>query len=368
MSGRTFNYSTYGTGDVWKVQGNWQIVPALRLRATKGTTFRAPALFETFQGETTSFLGQLSIDPCIEWGESSNQNLQTNCAALGIPQDYTPSGSSATIVSGGGGSFLTPETSEAETFGIVFTPSFSNVSLAIDYFSITVDDQIAQLGADQIVAGCYVGDNFPNSFCDLIQRNDASALEPFSITEVLDYYVNINTQETSGWDFTLLYERDFSFGALTFEGQATYTDEDSVQLFDSASESGFDEDDFNGTTGDPEWVWDTRLSLERGDFTYSWFMNYFGVGDNSRYEDSVTTYQGVPAIADRKVEETLYHGASVQWEGDSLTITAGIRNLFDETPPTISESSLFSRRGTVPLSSGYDLRGRRGFVKVSKTF
>lgn len=368
LSGRTFNYATYGTGDVWKVQGNWQIVPALRLRATKGTTFRAPALFETFQGETTAFLSQLSIDPCVEWGESSNQNLQTNCAALGIPQDYTPAGSSATIISGGGGSFLTPETSESETFGIVFTPSFSNISVAIDYFNITVDDQIAQLGASQIVGGCYIADNFPNNFCDLIQRNDGNALEAYSITEVLDYYVNINTQETNGWDFTVRYEKDLDLGALTFEGQATYTDQDIVQLFDTASESGFDESDFNGTIGDPEWVWNTRLSLERGDFTYSWFMNYLGVGDNSRYEDSITTYQGVTAIADRKVEETLYHDVSAQWAGDSFTITVGIRNLFDETPPTISESNLTNRRGTVPLSAAYDLRGRRGFVKISKTF
>lgn len=368
LSGRTFNYSTYGTGDVWKAQANWQIVPSLRLRATKGTTFRAPALFETFQGETTAFRSQLGIDPCVEWGEATNQNLQTNCASLGIPADYTPAGSSATIVSAGGGSFLTPETSEAETFGIVFTPSFADISFAVDYFNITVEDQIAQLGSAQIVAGCYIGDTFPNRFCDLIQRNDANALEPFSITEVRDLYVNINTQETNGWDFTVLYEREFDFGEITFEGQATYTDADLIQLFDSAEESGFEDDEFNGTIGDPEWVWNSRVSLDRGDFTYSWFMDYIGVGDNGRYEDPIFTYQGVTGVADRKVEETLYHHASLRWTGDSLTITAGIRNIFDETPPTISSSSLTARRGTVPLSAGYDLRGRRGFVRVSKEF
>lgn len=368
LSGRTFNYATYGTGDVWKVQGNWQIVPALRLRATKGTTFRAPALFETFQGATTSFLGQASIDPCIEWGESTNQNLRTNCASLGIPADYIGAATSATIVSEGGGAFLTPETSDSETFGIVFTPTFADVSFAIDYFSITVEDQIAQLGSAQVLGGCYVGDTFPNTFCDLIQRNDANAMDPFSITEVRNLYVNINTQQTSGWDFTLRYEKEFNFGDLTFEGQATYTDADLIQLFDSAEEAGFDDNEFNGTIGDPEWVWNTRVSLDRGDFTYSWFMDFFGVGDNSRYEESEITYQSVAASADRKTEETLYHDASIRWTGDSVTITAGIQNIFDETPPTISSSSLTSRRGTVPVSSGYDLRGRTGFVRVSKRF
>ena len=368
LSGRTFNYATYGTGDVWKIQGNWQIVPSLRLRATKGTTFRAPALFETFQGATTAFRSQLAIDPCVEWGESTNQNLQTNCASLGIPADYTPSGSSATIVSEGGGSFLTPETSEAETFGIVFTPTFADVSFAIDYFNITVEDQIAQLGSAQVVGGCYIGDTFPNKFCDLIQRNGADALEPFSITEVRDVYVNINTQETKGWDFTVRYEKEFNFGDLTLEGQATYTDTDLIQLFDSAEEAGFDNDEFNGTIGDPEWVWNSRVSIDRGDFTYSWFMDFIGVGDNSRYEDSIITYQGLTASADRKTEETLYHDVSVRWTGDSVTITAGIQNIFGEEPPTISSANLTSRRGTVPLTAGYDLRGRTGFLRVSKTF
>ena len=368
LSARTYNYATYGTGDVWKAQANWQIVPALRLRATKGTTFRAPALFETFQGATTGFQSQLAIDPCVDWGESTNQNLRNNCASLGIPQDYAGGTSSATIVSEGGGSFLSPETSESTTFGVVFTPTFANVSLAIDYFSVEVNDQIARLGSGQVVSGCYIGDTFPNRFCDLIERNGADGLAPFAITSVRDLYVNINSQETDGWDFTARYEKEFDFGDLTFEGQATYTDTDIITLFDTAEESGFDIDDFNGTIGDPEWVWNTRLSLDRGDFTYSWFMDYVGVGDNASFESSDITYFGLSGVADRKTEEVIYHDASVRWTGDSLAITAGIQNIFDEHPPTISSARLANRRGTVPLSASYDLRGRTGFVRVSKTF
>ena len=366
LSARTFNYATYGTGDVWKVQGNWQITPDLRLRATRGTTYRAPALFETFLGATTSFLSQASIDPCADWGESSNQNLRTNCAALGIPSDYAPVGSSATIISEGGGSSLSPETSDSKTFGIVFTPSYMNFSIAIDYFSIEVEDQIAQLDAGTVVEGCYIADNFPNSFCDLLRRNDANATEPFAITSVRDVYVNVNCQKTNGLDFTLRYEQGFDFGDITFEGQATYTDTDTIQLFDTAEESGFDVNDFNGTIGDPEWVWNTRLTFDRGDFRYSWFMNYIDATDSSVFADSQITYQDIDAIADRKAEQTLYHDASVRWTGDTLQVTAGIQNIFDEHPASISSG--LTRRGVVPLSSGYDLRGRTGFVQITKTF
>ncbi|MEM7639132.1 MAG: TonB-dependent receptor [Pseudomonadota bacterium] len=367
LSARAFNYATYGTGDVWKIQGNWQVTPEVRFRATKGTTFRAPALFETFLGATTGFQSQLAIDPCANWGESSNQNLQTNCASIGIPEDYSPIGSSATIFSEGGGSDLTPETAESETVGVIFTPSFINLSLAIDYFNIEVEDQIAQLDAATVVSGCYIADNFPdNSFCDLLERNDANATEPFAITSVRDIYVNVNSQKTDGVDITLRYDQEFEFGDVIFEGQATYTDTDIIQLFDTAEETGFDVDGFNGTIGDPEWVWNSRLSLDRGDFRYSWFMDYIGVTDSSVFADSEITYQGVSGIADRKAEEVLYHDASVRWTGDSLQITVGVENIFDEAPPTISSG--LQRRGTVPLAAGYPLRGRAGFVQLTKVF
>ncbi|MEM9178727.1 MAG: TonB-dependent receptor [Pseudomonadota bacterium] len=367
LSARAFNYATYGTGDVWKIQGNWQVTPEVRFRATKGTTFRAPALFETFLGATTGFQSQLAIDPCANWGESSNQNLRTNCASIGIPEDYSPIGSSATIFSEGGGSDLTPETAESETLGVIFTPSFINLSLAIDYFNIEVEDQIAQLDAATVVSGCYIADNFPdNSFCDLLERNDANATEPFAITSVRDIYVNVNSQKTDGVDITLRYDQEFEFGDVIFEGQATYTDTDIIQLFDTAEETGFDVNDFNGTIGDPEWVWNSRLSLDRGDFRYSWFMDYIGVTDSSVFADSEITYQGVSGIADRKAEEVVYHDASVRWTGDSLQITVGVENIFDEAPPTISSG--LQRRGTVPLSAGYPLRGRTGFVQLTKVF
>ena len=372
LSGRTFEYDTFGSGDVWKAQLNWQMIPALRFRATEGTSFRAPALFETYQGRTTAFQSQAFLDPCIQWGFPEgvqNPNIPVNCAALGIPPDYTGAASSATIVSSGGGDLLEPETATTSTLGVVFTPSFADISIAIDYFSIEVEDQVAQLGAGTIVGACLVADNFPNGFCDLFDRNGPDDLEPFSITEVRNAYLNINNQKTSGFDITVLYEKEFDFGLIEFEGRATFTDEDEVELF-SASEggSGFDTNDFNGTIGEPQWVWDTSLSLERGDFTYFWSMDYIGEGDNSSFDAAVANYQGITGVFDIKTEEVLYHDVSIEWETDDWTLTGGFQNVFDEEPPTISTSNITNRRGLVPLSAGYDLRGRTAFVRVERRF
>src|SRR5690606_21944792 len=113
-SGRVFDYDSLDSSDnVWKLGVNWQINPTVRLRATKGTSFRAPGLYELYLGDQTGFLSQLAIDPCILWGESNNTNLRANCAAEGIPADFTGAASSATVIAGGGLGVLEPETSTA---------------------------------------------------------------------------------------------------------------------------------------------------------------------------------------------------------------------------------------------------------------
>jgi iron complex outermembrane receptor protein len=48
----------------YKLAGNWQVTDWLRFRATYGTSFRSPALFEQFLANESGFLGQGS-DPCV---------------------------------------------------------------------------------------------------------------------------------------------------------------------------------------------------------------------------------------------------------------------------------------------------------------
>ena len=179
----------------------------------------------------------------------------------------------------------------------------------------------------------------------------------------------MNSQISAGVDFTVRYEHEFSFGDLTVEAQATKTNEDIVFLFDPSIESGFDTSDFNGSIGDPEWVGNTRVSLNRGDFTYSWFMDYVGATSEDIFGLSAdTTYQGIPAWRDIVADERIYHDASVRWQGDGLGILVGISNILAEDPPLIS-SGVASRRGNIPISgTQYDLRGRTGFFRVTKTF
>lgn len=369
-SGRIFDYDSLdGTDHVWKAGLNWQVNSALRLRATRGTSFRAPGLYELYLGDQTGFASQLSIDPCILWGESNNDFIKANCAAAGIPDDYTGAASSATIVSGGGAGFLVPETSKAFTAGIVFTPSFANLSIAVDYFDYDVRKQIGQLATSSILGGCYGSPIYPNTFCDLFDRNPGNhPTDPFKIETVYNTYINIDQQQVKGYDLIVNYDNDFSFGKLAVETQLTYTKEDISQLFDTAEASGFSTSDRVGEIGRPKLVGNMDVRLERGDWTYYWGVEYIH-GTKNLDLDSTFTYQGwADAWRDIRADRRFYHNASVRYDLDDWSVLVGVRNIFDKDPPFIS-NGVGTRYGNIPaFATQYDLYGRTGFVRVQYKF
>jgi iron complex outermembrane receptor protein len=368
-SARLFDYDSYGSDSVWKAGLNWQIIPSVRVRGTKGTSYRAPALYELYLGNQTGFLPQTSIDPCINWANSSNPNIQANCAAAGIPGNYTGLGSSTTIVSAGGIGLLDAETSEASTLGFIWTPDFLDLSLAIDYFDIEINNAVTQLGAATILGGCYGAPVYPNVFCSLFSRNSpTAATAPNSVTLVNDNYLNANSQVTAGVDITLRYEHEFDFGNLVVDLSATHTTEDVNFLFDPNLATGFDTSDFNGSLGDPEWVGDATIQLRQGDFTYSWFIDYVGSMDHEPFAADLAAYFGETINRINATDEWFSHDVSVRYRGDNFSVTGGVSNIFDAPPPAIT-TGVTTRFGNAPgFASQYDLRGRTFFVRLGYQF
>lgn len=366
---RAFEYDSYGSDSVWKAGLNWQVIPSVRLRGTKGTSYRAPALFELFLGSLTGFQDQQLIDPCIDWGDSSNANIQANCAAEGIPPNYNGGGGTdALITSSGGAGNLKAETSEANTLGVIWTPDFIDLSLAIDYFDITINDQVTQLGPQNILAGCYSGAVFPNGFCDLFVRNPGVGAGAFNIATVTDNYINVSQQATHGIDITLRYEHEFNFGDLSIDLSATHTMEDVILIFGPGVSSGFNTNDFGGTIGDPEWVGDATIQLRRGDFTYSWFVDYIGATDNEVLFPAEVDYFGRDARIINSTDDWLSHDFSVRWRGDKATITGGVLNAFDAQPPVISDGAGQRLQNFALAATQYDLRGRTFFLRLGYEF
>lgn len=374
-SARAFKYDSVkgGWDNVWKLGLSWQITPAIRLRATKGTSFRAPGLYELYLGNQTGFLSQGAIDPCVNWGDSTNPKIRANCAAAGIPNTYTGASSSATVHQGGGAGFLKPETSKAFSGGIVFTPSFAPVSVALDYYDMQINGEITSLDAATIMLGCYGASVYPNNFCTMFTRNSpTAAVDPNKINDVYATYVNINKERARGYDMIIRYDNKFSFGKLEIEANITRAIEDTSQLFSTAAASGYNTSNATGYIGYPKWVGDLRTSLRRNDFTYTWGMNYIGrtknfdVNEITTATDNYFGYVGGLRLVAAKAR--LYHTASVQYTHGNWSLLLGVRNLFDSKPPLVS-SGVATKYGNIPaFATQYDIYGRTVWGRFNYKF
>lgn len=370
VSGRVFKYQSVGDwSKVWKYGLNWQITPTFRVRGTIGTSYRAPQLYELYLGNQSGFQDQLAIDPCIKWEDSTNDFIRANCAALGIPADFSSTGnSSAEVFTGGGKGVLKPETSRAKSAGVVWTPSFANVNLAVDYFDYSIKGEIGTLDSSDIVFGCYGSQVFPNNFCDLFHRNPGTGGEAFKITDIHATFININSQRQRGYDLQANFNQDFSFGTIRAAAQVVYTIEDVTQLFSTAEASGFENSDRIGYIGNPQWTSLLNASYKRGDWTVAWQGQYFSSTENKDISDTLT-YFGYPnAFRDIKADSQFLHNVSVTYDRDKWSVMLGVRNLLDEKPDLIS-SGAGTRVGNTPIfASQYDWFGRTFFARANYKF
>ncbi len=364
LSGRHTKVNSYGEDDTYKIGLNWQIVPSVRLRATRGTSFRAPALFELYKNAETGFLDQRTIDPCVRWSQNLaqgniTQRVADNCRASGIPGDYIGQGAQATITSSGGKGSLVAETSLAKTYGVIWTPKFADLQLALDYFDINVKNEVTQLGAATIVGQCYKSLNFPtDKLCSLFVRNPGSHL----ITNVSDNYINIAEQINRGIDLTVRYGQQLPWDVkMVAELQSTW------QLKDTEAKFADTVVDQNGFVGDPDWTGQLNLSFQKGPWTGFWGVDMIGKASDAETEADVST--SGTTFYKIHTEFTAYHNVSLRREFDDWSITGGVSNLFDEHPPAVSyRQGKYDTVGGSVLSSQYDYLGRRLFVNIKAHF
>ena len=379
---RYTNYDSYGSDTTWKAGLNWQLFDTLRLRAAKGTSFRAPALYELFLANQTSFSAQLSVDPCINWAQSSNPLIQKNCSAAGIPGDYAAlNSSSATVIAGGGRGVLDAETSENTTIGLIWTPESLPVSAAVDWWRIVVRNQVAQFGASSIINACYTSENFPNDpFCTLFTRDTSPTSVRFrQVLEVRNSYVNISNQMVQGTDWTFRFDKRVGRTRFTANALVTYNTANRTQLFRTQPPV-----DQLGWIYNNKWVSNIDFRAERGPWTVSWAIDVFSPTSNDiRYGGNVFGGIGLPNCATVTASQAAYcvsalyeqsthqhrqHSASVRYRADKWELVAGINNVFDKIPPQVSTGSGANRIGTSVAISNYDVLGRRAFATLNYRF
>jgi outer membrane receptor protein involved in Fe transport len=183
---RWADYSGAGDQQSWKTGLDWAIVDQVRLRATVSEDVRAATMGEKFDrtGGFTPPLNDFGIIP--------------------TPATYT-----ATQFSNGTPD-IKPEQASTATFGIVYRPnSIPSLSFSVDFYSVIIEDNIQQAGAQTVVTGCYQqSDPF---LCSLITRGGPPSAEDPSINYIsligVPYY-NQARVEAKGIDYEMNYRKD----------------------------------------------------------------------------------------------------------------------------------------------------------------
>ena len=370
-SARYTDVDTFGSDTTFKLGLNWQISDGYNIRASRGTSFRSPALYELFLAEQTGFAGQTGIDPCLDYTNAFEagditERVRDNCAADGVPADYDQPGSSATTVTSGGAGRLAAETSTAESLGFVFTSPEDTYAFSIDYFKVTISGEIANLGGSNIVSRCYNSTDFANEpLCDLFtRRNGGDTGNDFGIDRVNGGYVNIASQIARGVDYQFTYQDDFDFGSLRFAVEHTMQIERASQLFEDSEYNNV-----IGENGNPKHNGVARLTWSTDDFYVTWTANYTDATNDYEYyasESNTTTLNGETVTFIDETPFTTYHTMSVGFDYEDFNFIVGVSNVFDKEPPKISSSGF--DLGNAALYSQYDFIGRRAFANVRYNF
>lgn len=408
VSARITKDEFYGTGKTYSVKGGWRPFDSLLLKASYGTSYRAPNLRENFLQGQSGF--NTIFDPCVAptvaFGlnntydaslDPRDTDVIARCAREGVNPatigDIGFNQYSAEIVSGGVTSGLEEETSTSFTTGASFEQPFTDsfdLNLGVSYYNISIDNTIIEPNSQFIINDCYIFDRSSRSvFCDRLTRDGAGLID------FLDSgFLNRDNEQVRGLDFNARFNKEFQALDMPMEFFADLRANrilEQSDLFVNATDGteSFDEDlgefrapKWNGTLSagfevDEKWrlTWQTRyIDAVQAAGTDS-FGNALGVDtDGNGSADALSDTCGGPAVGDvncRDVnfaDEYFVHTLGVRYTADTWTARIAVSNVFDKEPPEVNGGEGITQVSNVPLGYGYDIQGRRFFFNITKSF
>lgn len=400
----------FGSGWSYSVKAGWRPFDPLLLKASFGTSFRAPNLRENFIRGTSGFNtvadpcavpedaialagdGTFVYDPNGDDRIGENPQIFETCRREGRdPESVGVNFASGQVLNAagveittGGSAQIGPETSESFTAGLAFEqPWFDafDLNLNVNYYDIEINDTIIQPGNQFIVNDCFLRDDGIRSpFCDRLETGGAFGL----LTDINATFENQDVETVAGLDYnaTLLYDFDFKDQPMTFRLnlRANKLNERSTIFIGNNLQPALDED--VGEFGFPEWTGFGTASLDVADYRFTWETRF--IGEVEQPEAGIEPFADVtgnnasdtclgPEFGDelcRNVgfaDDYFVHTASIRYQGDDFGITFGATNIFDRDPPLVDGAEVFSV-SNVPIGVGYDIDGRQYFLQVFKDF
>ena len=348
----------------------------LLARASAGTGYRAPTLYENLRPMTTGNNTSANWSDPIRCpngvaitntinpvGQLQDEcNVQLNAATVGDPN-------------------LKPEKSKQYSLGLAFSPS-SNLTGSIDYWNVQISDAILPKSEIQVLRN-------PTTYANYIYRYNPQYVDPktgtqpfiggwvddgsqtgaiagsqnpnYPIAYIFLPYENQARIFASGIDFALQFKDKLpGWGMFGVNFEGTLTTKHGYQYAGGSSISDL------GVYGDfgvtPRWRHALTFTLSAGNWNTSLTQNFTSsYQDYNGSEDVSATYP-----ATRRVSSNQVWDGQVGYKGvKNLEVVFGIKNLFDTDPPV--------SRNELNFQTGYDATyasplGRTYYVRAKYKF
>lgn len=354
---RLSDYNLFGTHGTWKVEGNWEVDSNVRVRGTYQRVLRTPN-FGEFAGGVSSlpFSNLVTVDrlkpryggdPCVLGTGNAEQ-----CARFGAPPVGSANSNAANYLTGnyyyGGNPDLKPETGYTTTAGVVITPTFvPGLTVTVDWYELDLKGAVGVIQPIAAITSCYITNpTAGNPLCGLVTRNaDGTFKDAFvnnqNLGRLLQRGLDISASYTLRQDWLpgeglrLSYQGNV-VPSYKIQANSTVAAVQCKGTFGATCSSDgttLVQPDYRHTVG-------LGMLLDKGVIQFDW--QRIGKVRSSTVGSTETL----------SAQNTFDLSASYDFV-EGVTMTAGVYNLFDKTPPRVSTGGVFN---TFPDT--YDILGR----------
>jgi iron complex outermembrane receptor protein len=326
------HYDDVGVSTNYKANVRWQPVKQVVLRASAGSGFRAPTLTDMWQPQT------LGTSATFDDPKTNQHDIQVNALSGGNPN-------------------LKPEESRQKSAGIVLVP-FDNFTVGVDWFKINVSNMLATPSAQEVVSRFRAGDS---SYANFVTLNSSGG-----ISSIKTLLTNSGDAVVKGFDVFANYRLNTTYGRLDAALNGTYMDQ-----FDQTSPGGGVSHKV-GTLVDGQG--NPVLGADNGGVIMRWKHTLSGTWSKDQWTATlIQNYSSRYEAGWREDGERSFVGANATYDANvtykpikPLTLTLGVRNLFDKQPAIfVPVSNQFQYGYDI---NQYDPRGRFLYVNAAYRF
>lgn len=298
-----------------KISVKFTPMTGLLFRASAGKGFRAPALDNLFAPSSFTNSGGNFTDP--------NYDRIKGCA--GFPN--TNYCDTQLTVQNNSNRNLEPEKSKTFNVGLVFE-MIKDTTISVDYFDMKITNGLRFLSGDDIMRD-WEAHRVPGTFTSTSIFNDRLVIDP--ATGYLNYirasWENIGKLRTAGFDFSARARFRTEFGSFTPGWEATLL----TKSEESIVGTGTTRDNLGKyNLGGPVVKLKQTLTLDWEKDKWAASIRYFR---QNGYED----YSPGPDVKAYDLFDVQGQFRGIK----GVTLTAGIRNLFDKKPPVTNQQDYF---------------------------